>query len=94
VDIKGGYIGLFCIKEALLLYRTMANTKIEQADFVHLRIPRFVADLIARESFQSGVSKQEVVRQILRKHFSERYGADVILDSDKVRKTIENQKPI
>lgn len=70
----------------------MANTKIEQAEFLHLRIPRFVGDLIARESFQSCISKQEVVRQILRKHFSERYGADVLLDSEKVRRIIENQK--
>ena len=60
----------------------MSNSK---AQLVHLNIPTVLYDMVARESFQAGTSKQEIVRQILKNHFSKKYGKDVYLERDEIK---------
>ncbi len=52
---------------------------------VHLHIPVVLFDMIARESFQASVSRQEIVRQMLKNHFSKKYGKDVYLERDEIK---------
>jgi len=41
--------------------------------------------MIARESFQTSTSKQEIIRQIFRAHYSKKYGKDVYLERDEIK---------
>lgn len=52
---------------------------------VHLHMPVILYDMIARESFQTSTSKQEIVRQIIRAHFSKKYGKDVFLEREEIK---------
>ena len=61
--------------------------KYENTEVIHLRIPTVLAQFINRASFQTGISKQEIIRQIVRKHFSDSQGYDIVLEHHK--KTIE-----
>ena len=74
-----------CIKKVLKLY----SMRIDNPEFIHFRCPRILADLLNKESFSTGLSKQDVLRQIIKKHYSEQYGLDVMLEQDRLRKQIE-----
>lgn len=52
---------------------------------VHLHMPIILYDMIARESFQTSTSRQEIVRQIIRAHFSKKYGKDVYLEREEIK---------
>jgi hypothetical protein len=52
---------------------------------VHINIPVILYDMIARESFQTSWSKQEIIRQIFRVHYSKKYGKDVYLERDEIK---------
>ena len=52
---------------------------------VHITIPVILYDMIARESFQTSCSKQEIIRQIFRVHYSKKYGKDVYLERDEIK---------
>ena len=52
---------------------------------VHINIPVIIYDMIARESFQTSCSKQEIIRQIFRVHYSKKYGKDVYLERDEIK---------
>lgn len=52
---------------------------------VHLHMPVILYDMIARESFQTSTSKQEIVRQIVRAHYSKKYGKDVFLEREEIK---------
>jgi len=52
---------------------------------VHINIPVILYDMIARESFQTSCSKQEIIRQIFRVHYSKKYGKDVYLERDEIK---------
>ncbi len=52
---------------------------------VHINIPVILYDMIARESFQTCCSKQEIIRQIFRVHYSKKYGKDVYLERDEIK---------
>jgi hypothetical protein len=47
--------------------------------------PEFLNDMIQRECFEMGVSKQEFIRQIVRVHLSKKYGKDVFADLNEIR---------
>ena len=49
----------------------MSKRKVQ---LVHLHMPVILYDMIARESYQTSTSKQEIVRQIVRAHYSKKYG--------------------
>lgn len=48
-------------------------------------MPIILYDMIARESFQTSTSRQEIVRQIIRAHFSKKYGKDVYLEREEIK---------
>ena len=52
---------------------------------VHINIPVILYDMIARESYQTSTSKQEIIRQIFRAHYSKKYGKDVYLERDEIK---------
>lgn len=52
---------------------------------VHLHMPVILYDMIARESFQTSTSKQEILRQIVRAHYSKKYGKDVYLEREEIK---------
>jgi hypothetical protein len=52
---------------------------------IHINMPRVLFDMISRESFQTSISKQEIIRQIIRAHFSKKYGKDVFLERDEIK---------
>ena len=52
---------------------------------IHINVPQVIFDMISRESFQTSISKQEIIRQILRAHFSKKYGKDVYLEREEIK---------
>lgn len=52
---------------------------------VHINMPVILYDMIARESFQTSTSKQEILRQIVRAHYSKKYGKDVYLEREEIK---------
>ena len=55
-------------------------------------LPQFIADLVQKECFEMGVSKQEFIRQIVRVHLSKKYGKDVFADLNEIKE--ENRKKL
>jgi hypothetical protein len=85
VDKLGGCFLEMCIKIVLKLYQM----RIENPELIHFRCPRILADLLNKESFTTGLSKQDVLRSIIKKHYSDQFGMDVMLEQERLRKTIE-----
>jgi hypothetical protein len=52
---------------------------------IHINMPQVLFDMISRESFQTSISKQEIIRQIIRSHFSKKYGKDVFLEREEIK---------
>ena len=52
---------------------------------IHINMPQVLFDMISRESFQTSISKQEIIRQIIKSHFSKKYGKDVYLERDEIK---------
>ena len=48
-------------------------------------MPQVLFDMISRESFQTSISKQEIIRQIIKSHFSKKYGKDVYLEREEIK---------
>ena len=67
-----------------VFYNFVAMSKAKN-QLVHLHMPAILYDMIARESFQTATSKQEIVRQIIRAHYSKKYGKDVYLERDEIK---------
>lgn len=69
----------------LSVFYNFASMSKGKNQLVHLHIPVILYDMIARESFQTSTSKQEIVRQILRAHYSKKYGKDVYLEREEIK---------
>ena len=63
--------------------------KQDRSEPMLLTMPKIIHDLISRESYGTGLAKQEIIRQILKKHYSEIHELDVILEQDRLRKKLE-----
>jgi hypothetical protein len=56
-----------------------------------MRYPEFLNDLIRKECYEMGCSKQEFLRQITRSHLSKKYGKDVFLDLNEIKEQNKNK---
>jgi len=54
--------------------------KQQNSQLIHFSVPYRLFELLNKEAFTTGMSKQELLRQIVRKHFTDALGYDVLLD--------------
>ena len=69
----------------MYVFYNFARMSKRKVQLVHLHMPVILYDMIARESYQTSTSKQEIVRQIVRAHYSKKYGKDVFLELDEIK---------
>lgn len=67
---------------------TMARTM----DYIHFRISPVIHDIIAKISFDTGLSKQDVIRQMIINQITEKYNINLLMDMQQIKEKIQNEK--
>jgi hypothetical protein len=60
-------------------------------DVIHLRIPQGLNDILLKISHESGMSKQSVIRQMIISQLEMKYGDNIVMNIQDVKKQIKQQ---
>ena len=60
-------------------------------EYIHFRIPKVMSEMLNKMSFDTGMSKQEIIRQMIYKAIEEKYKKNPILQIDEIQKQIINE---
>ena len=60
-------------------------------DVIHLRIPQGLNDILLKISHESGMSKQAVIRQMIISQLELKYGDNIVMNIQDVKKQIKQQ---
>lgn len=57
-------------------------------EYIHFRIPRVMSEMLNKLSFDTGMSKQEIIRQMIYKAIEEKYNKNPITQIQEIQKQI------
>jgi hypothetical protein len=60
-------------------------------EIIHLRIARSLYDIINKLSHESGLSKQDVIRQMIISQLETKYGDNIMMNITQVKQQIKNE---
>lgn len=60
-------------------------------DIIHLRIARSLYDIINKLSHETGLSKQDVIRQMIISQLETKYGDNIMMNMKDVKHQIKNE---
>ena len=60
-------------------------------DVIHLRIPQGLNDILLKISHESGMRKQAVIRQMIISQLELKYGDNIVMNIQDVKKQIKQQ---
>jgi len=60
-------------------------------EIIHLRIARSLYDIINKLSHESGLSKQDVIRQMIISQLETKYGDNIMMNISQVKQQIKNE---
>lgn len=60
-------------------------------EIIHLRIARSLYDIINKLSHESGLSKQDVIRQMIISQLETKYGDNIMMNITKVKQQIKQE---
>lgn len=62
-------------------------------ELIHFRITKVISEILNKISFDTGMSKQDVIRQMILDRIQEKYDIDLLMDINEIRqKIINNEK--
>jgi len=63
----------------------------DSSEIIHFRIPKFLSEIINKISFDTGMSKQEIIRQMIYKAVEQKYQKNPITQIEEIQKQIINE---
>ena len=62
-------------------------------ELIHFRITKFLSDILNKISFDTGMSKQDVIRQMIIDRIEQKYNIDLLMDINEIKnKILQNEK--
>jgi predicted DNA-binding protein len=62
-------------------------------EYIHFRITKILSEILNKISFDTGMSKQDIIRQMIIDRISQKYDIDLLMDINEIRqKIINNEK--
>lgn len=62
-------------------------------ELIHFRITKVLSEILNKISFDTGMSKQDVIRQMIMEKISQKYNVDLLMDINEIKnKILENDK--
>lgn len=62
-------------------------------ELIHFRITKVLSDILNKISFDTGMSKQDVIRQMIIDRIEQKYNIDLLMDINEIRnKILQNEK--
>ena len=60
-------------------------------EYIHFRIPKVMSEMLNKMSFDTGMSKQEIIRQMIYKAIEQKYQKNPITQIEEIQKQIINE---
>lgn len=80
---------MFIIAMCPKWYQKGHNTNMN--DVIHLRIPQAINDILLKISHESGMSKQQVIRQMIISQLEQKYGNNIVMRIQEVKTQIRQE---
>jgi len=62
-------------------------------EYIHFRITKILSEILNKISFDTGMSKQDIIRQMIIDRISEKYDIDLLMDMNQIKnKILQNDK--
>ena len=62
-------------------------------EYIHFRITKVLSEILNKISFDTGMSKQDVIRQMIIDKISQKYDIDLLMDINEIKnKILQNEK--
>lgn len=62
-------------------------------ELIHFRITKVLSDILNKISFDTGMSKQDVIRQMIIDRIEQKYNIDLLMDINEIKnKILQNEK--
>ena len=62
-------------------------------ELIHFRITKVLSEILNKISFDTGMSKQDVIRQMIIDKISQKYDIDLLMDINEIKnKILQNEK--
>jgi predicted DNA-binding protein len=61
-------------------------------ELIHFRITKVLSEILNKISFDTGMSKQDVIRQMIIDRISEKYDVDLLMDVNEIKNKILNHE--
>jgi hypothetical protein len=57
-------------------------------EYIHFRITKILSEILNKISFDTGMSKQDIIRQMIIDRISEKYDIDLLMDINEIKNKI------
>ena len=62
-------------------------------ELIHFRITKVLSEILNKISFDTGMSKQDIIRHMIIDRISEKYDIDLLMDINEIKnKILQNEK--
>ena len=59
-------------------------------EYIHFRITKVLSEILNKISFDTGMSKQDIIRQMIIDRIAQKYDIDLIMDMNEIKNKIPN----
>ena len=63
-------------------------------EYIHFRITKVLSTILNKISFDTGMSKQDIIRQMIIDRISEKYNIDLLMSPNEIKNKILNHDKI
>jgi len=74
-----------------LLFRQLCTKFVPMSgenEYIHFRITKILSEILNKISFDTGMSKQDIIRQMIIDRISEKYDIDLLMDINEIKNKI------
>ena len=61
-------------------------------ELIHFRITKILSDILNKISFDTGMSKQDVIRQMIMDRIAQKYDIDLLMDINEIKNKIQQNE--
>ena len=61
-------------------------------ELIHFRITKILSDVLNKISFDTGMSKQDVIRQMIMDRIAQKYDIDLLMDINEIKNKIQQNE--
>jgi predicted DNA-binding protein len=61
-------------------------------EYIHFRITKILSEILNKISFDTGMSKQDIIRKMIIDRISQKYDVDLLMDVNEIKNKILNHE--